>query len=90
MKTWMFVLVTLTLVSTVRAEEDVRKKPLFDANHTPQQILNSAKTHGKYLIIKVKNGLSYTAKVKQVGTNAVILTELSGGDSKNKRPVGTQ
>ena len=68
----------LALSGQALAEDDARAVPLFDARFAISDILAMAKEKGKSLAVVLNGGVTYTGKVKAVGTHAVILTELGG------------
>lgn len=68
----------LSAVQPALAEDDPRTVPVFDATHAAAAILGAAKVKGKALTIVLRNGATYSGKVKSVGDNAVVLTGLRG------------
>ena len=60
------------------AQDDARAVPVFNAQHALHDVLNAAKAKDKAIVVVLQGGASYAGKVKDVGTGAVILTELRG------------
>ena len=60
------------------AQDDPRATPLFNAQQPLSAMLNTAKANGKVLVLAVRGGASYAGKIKDVGTEGVIVTELRG------------
>ena len=73
------VLVTgIALARPALAQDDPRTVPLFNVQHPLAAMLTAAKAKGKALVLVLRSGASYTGKVKDVGTEVVILTGLAG------------
>jgi len=79
-KSWLAAaMLSLALPGSAGAQDDdARTAPVFDVQHTVADVLTTAKTRGKALVLVLEGGVSYTGKVKDVGDHAVILTELRG------------
>lgn len=68
----------LALVQPLHAQEDPRVAPVFKSAHSLADILNVARSQGKALVFQLRNGISYTGKIKDVSASAVIVTGLQG------------
>ena len=70
--------VGLAVTRPAVAQDDPRVAPLFNAQHPLSAMLTAAQTKGKALVLVLRDGVRYTGKIKDVGTEGVIVTGLAG------------
>ena len=71
--------VALLMTGTASASEtDPRAIPLFSVSKSVSDLLRVAQAQKKFLYFQLSNGMQYVARVKDVGQDAVLLTELQG------------
>ncbi|MFT5447974.1 MAG: hypothetical protein ACI9DC_003153 [Gammaproteobacteria bacterium] len=68
----------IALARPALAQDDPRAVALFNVQRPFAAMLNVAQAKGKALVVVLRSDASYTGKVKDVGTEGVILTGLAG------------